>query len=880
MEPNDSKKLTPMMEQWHQAKVAHPDAILLFRMGDFYELFDNDAMVAAPILDLALTCRDKDKSGMRMAGFPFHAADVYVEKLVAHGFKVAICEQLEDPKYSKGIVKRGITNVVTPGTALIGESSPHDEPTYLLAIHNANDTCAIAALDLQSSQFMVTSSTEREAIVNEITRLMPREIVVPHDDEHAIAVAEHYVAEQKALGGVRLEKRLCTKASMYAHHAPNVSLSEAELAATAIILTYVKELKGSVFAHIGMPKRYALNAQLMMDDASRRNLDLIPKKKGDRHNLFSVLNNTKTVVGRRALYSLLMAPSTSRTEISERLDIVDELFHAASERAQIREELQGFYDLEKLLALACAEKITPRGLAHLRDSLRVVSALCALKLSDRCPKIGDRIAALPDFTACKNALEAALVEEPPLVLKDGGVFKMGFDAELDAVNNLVQNGKEMLLALEAREREATRIASLKIKYTRVFGYYIEITKTHLEKVPAHYQRKQTIANGERFVTPELLELETRLNSAEETALAIEEARFRELREHVVTYATPLLSLSQKLGALDILAGFADKAHERSWVRPTVHEASTRMLDIAEGRHPLIEEMALSDGTYFVPNDIFLDADKQRIALITGPNMAGKSTIMRQTALIQIMAQVGCFVPAKAATISLCDAIFARVGASDDPAQGRSTFMVEMTEAAAILSNATASSLIILDEIGRGTSTYDGMSIATAVCEYLHDHVKARTLFATHYHELTKLEERLGGLRNFHVGVEEKAERIRFLYCLRRGPCLKSFGIEVARLSGLPKAVLDRAVVILNGLEGAKPPPIITVATAAVVAGQVTGEAPDASTSLHEEIARKVLTTDINRTTPLQALNKISAWQSTLRKGVFHGQHHQGSLALR
>lgn len=800
MEPSGQIKLTPMMEQWQNAKNQHKDAILLFRMGDFYELFGEDAIKAAPILELALTSRDKDKAGIKMAGFPFHAADNYIEKLVEQGFKVAICEQLEDPKSSKGIVKRGITNVITPGTALVGEDLQHYEPSYLLAIRHLDQETAISALDLQSGVFQVTKSSSRADIFNEAMRLAPKEIVINSDDLTAHALAEDLAMRLKQSGPVRVEK----KAKSH-HEKPlsllltNISLSESERHAASLVLTYLEELKGAVFPHIGIPRRYDIDEQLLMDDATRFNLDLVPKRKGEKHNLFTLMNKTKTAMGRRALFHTIKAPSTSRAVIEERLDVVSMLVDAQETRSKIRELLAYIYDLEKLVALASANKISPRGLAHLRECLKAALKIQALSKDNHSP-LAHWGHLVPDLSNLKDELNTALSDEPPLNLKDGGAFREGFDEELDRLANLVKNGQAMLLALEVREREQTRISSLKIKYTRVFGYYIEITKTHLDKVPAHYQRKQTIANGERYVTSELADLEARLNSAEETSLRLEEQRFQELRSRVVEHAAPIMALAKKIAWLDLVASFAETSIERSWVRPTILEASARLIDIKHGRHPLIEEICLDQGNYFVPNHVVLDNNLQSMMLITGPNMAGKSTIMRQVALIQIMAQMGCFVPAAAATLSITDAIFARVGASDDPASGRSTFMVEMTESAAILSNATADSLIVLDEIGRGTSTYDGMSIAQAVAEYIHDHLRTRTLFATHYHELTDLEAKLVRLKNFHVGVEERHDGIRFLYSLMKGPCLKSFGIQVARLSGLPKMVLDRAMHILSSLE--------------------------------------------------------------------------------
>lgn len=880
---NSEVKLTPMMEQWKAAKDAHPDAILLFRMGDFYELFGDDAVKAAPILELTLTSRDKDKSGLKMAGFPFHAADNYIYKLVERGLKVAICEQLEDPKTARGVVKRGITNVVTPGTVIENENAPHAEPAYLIGLASMAGEIALCSLDLATASFRITSTTCRDSALDEALRLEPRELVVLERDHVACELSNLIKHRLRRSALMRVEKKTQLATKSFQTFAEKVSFSEAELSALSLITSYVTELKGAFPSHVAMPSRYAIHEQLLMDLATRTNLDLFPKKKGDHTNLFSVLDETKTAMGRRLLCQSIAAPSTSLEKILERQQLVEELLEHSSLRATVRELLSATYDLEKLTALVTSKKISPRGLARVRDCLLRTHELVTTVFTSSAALCMELLGAMPDLSSLRALLSHALADEPPLFLRDGGVFREGFDPHLDELMHLLQNGKNLLLDLESKERQQTGIPSLRIKFTRVFGYYIEVTKTHMDKVPAHYQRKQTIANGERYVTKELSELEVKINTAQAKAQELEEQRFTELCAMVAKEAPALIAMARTLALFDLTAGFAELASVRAYSRPQVLEQRERVIDIKAGRHPIVEDIGLREGSYFVPNDTLLVHDECNLMLITGPNMAGKSTVMRQVALIQIMAQIGSFVPAASARLSLCDAIFARVGASDDLATGRSTFMVEMSETAAILSNATEYSLILLDEIGRGTSTYDGMSIAQAVAEYIHDTLKSRTLFATHYHELTELEKRLKGMRNFHVEVTDHDNEVRFLYTLAHGACLKSFGIEVAKLSGLPRSVLDRAHEVLMRLENSTSRAIDHAPTAP--SDSTTLYAPEPSSLTHtarpqmdlfvipkaqpreqgDAVLEKIRGVDINRMTPLQALSKIASWQAELLK---------------
>jgi len=849
-------KLTPMMQQWAQAKSQHPDAILLFRMGDFYELFGDDAIRAAPILELVLTCRDKDKNGMKMAGFPYSAAANYINILVDHGYKVAICDQLEDPKSSKGLVKRGISQVITPGTLIEDEESASLRSSFLVALVGDEKELALAVLDLSRARFLVTSSAQPNKIIDELVRISPKEIVSIKADKLAQVMIEKLIAIIGHKTAIRQEYKA----------KPSTQMASLEQQAVMLISSYLIELRGCVPEHIGQPVRYSIDDQLLLDQATIDNLDLLPKKKGDKANLLSVLARCKTSIARKLLAQELLAPPTSLPEIQRRQLIVGEFLDDADLREDSREYLSGCYDLAKLTALCASAKINPRGLSRVRDCLGQIGQIKTRLAHSHVPELNQLISKLPDLSEIKISLARALVDNPPINLKDGNIFRRGFDAELDQLWELSSNSQNMLIAIEQREREHTGIGSLKIRYTRVFGYYIEITRSNLDKVPSSYQRKQTIANGERYVTPELNELELKLNSAQEKMAMREYQLFDELRLMVLKQAESLMLLSQTIAFIDMLAGFAELAALRNWSRPEILNKEACVLDISQGRHPILEDICASTGTLFVPNSLRLDRDSCSLALITGPNMAGKSTLMRQMALMQIMAHLGSYVPAKSAKISLCDSIFARVGASDDLASGRSTFMVEMTETSHILHNATPYSLIILDEIGRGTSTYDGMALAQAIAEYIHNTIGARTMFATHYHELVELENKLTRLKNYHVEVEEREDGVRFIYMLLAGPARESFGIAVAKLAGLPEQVLERARVVLVSLEHKdldepKPPadkPQLDLF------GQVYVSSKDGDMRSSLD---KILGLDINRVTPIQALSRLASLQMSLRQAL-------------
>lgn len=847
-------KLTPMMEQWHQAKRKHPDAILLFRMGDFYELFGEDAILSAPILELALTCRDKDKNGLKMAGFPFHSAPSYINKLVEQGHKVAICEQLEDPKATKGIVKRGVVEVISPGTLIDNEESQSNlTHSFLLSLCEKDGEWALCALDISVGAFIATASNNEKKIAEEITRLNPKEVVVNKDDEASVNLLVDLQKNYSSLTW-RLEKKY------FKTQGAEIIVDKAQ----ELLRSYIQELIGSLPAHISVPQYYSIDDRLLMDESTRENLDLVPKKKGQQENLFCVLNYMKTPMAKRQLLEEISAPFTSLADIELRQRRVGEFISDENLLEKVRDELSACYDLSRLTALTASNKIGPRGLGRLRDCLGIVETIREFLEKSEGKELSSLALQMPKLNEEKTALERALNNSLPLNLKDGDIFKAGYDERLDSYQELCTNGQELLLAIEQREKASTGISSLKIKYTRVFGYYIEITKTHLDKVPAHYQRKQTIANGERYATAELNELEHKLNSAEEQKALREAELFETLRLMISQKAQALIHLARMLSEIDVLASFAEGARLNNWIKPTVLKKEEALIAVEAGRHPIIERLLAKKGALFIPNDLTLANKAKTVALVTGPNMAGKSTIMRQMALIQIMAQIGSYVPAHAARLSITDQIFARVGASDDLARGRSTFMVEMSETSHILRQATKYSLILLDEIGRGTSTYDGMAIAQSVLEYIHHQITARTLFATHYHELTELEKELGQLKNYHVEVEEKNNEVRFLYTLAEGPALQSFGIQVARLAGLPNSVLNRASTILNNLEAKQDTQAAEIKEDSEIKqpslfGQNT---PDFFPEM-ENLAKL----DLNRMTPMQAMIKLHGLQNSIRQAI-------------
>ncbi len=791
------------MRQFFAAKADCPDAILFFRLGDFYEMFYDDAVRVAELLELTLTSRGKGPDGERipMAGVPHHAAAGYIAKLLAAGERVAICEQMAEPSQVKGVVPRQIVRVVTPGLCHDPTSLDARTNNYLTAVARIAGEVAIASLDVSTGELEVTSVRTQAELLSELLRIEPREILLDESERESDWLAQACAELDKHLPNTVTRQR--PFAANRQDWPPSASwlarASDPERLAAAAALGYATESARGEAVHIHSAKRGDRQQSLVLDDAAVRNLELVRTLRGERvGSLLDHLDKTMTAVGARALRRRLLAPSQNLQEVREWANFVSALKDEGATRKAIRDSLREVRDLERLAVRAELAMASPRDLAALRASLKAIRDVSAVPLG----RVSTHFEGVDLCLDLLRNLEQQLADEPPVTTASGGAIRDNVSATLDELRELAAHGKDVVAKMEARERQQTGIGSLKIKYTRVFGYYLEVTKSNLAAVPAHYQRKQTIANGERYITEELAELQDRILSAQDRALKLEAELFAELRATVGSAATRLHALARCVAELDIHAALAEVAVQHDYVKPTLCDTSS--IDLKQSRHPIVEKL-LPTGS-FIANDIALDVNAARFAMITGPNMAGKSTVMRQVALSVIMAQMGAFVPAREATIGIVDRIHTRVGASDSIAHGQSTFMVEMTETATILQNATKRSLVIVDEVGRGTSTYDGLAIAWAVAEYLHNEVGCMTLFATHYHELCKLANPVAGtLLNMHVAARHEAGRMLFVHELRPGSTSRSYGVEVARLAGLPKGVVDRAQSLLGSFEPVKQP---------------------------------------------------------------------------
>ncbi|KAB0665673.1 DNA mismatch repair protein MutS [Oryzomonas japonica] len=802
---------TPMMRQYLEIKSGYPDAILFFRMGDFYEMFLDDALTASRILDIALTSRNKGSGDeIPFCGVPFHSASPYIAKLIESGRKVAICEQVEDPKQAKGIVRREVVKVVTPGLLIETESLSPDENNYLLTLSmGANNTWGCAWLDLSTGEFRVTELAGATAAAGEAACISPREVLLADNLE-----LDDLPADLRAFLGERIVSRapgwvferdyatslLCGQFGAASAEALGLGAMPAGLTAAGAALYYLRENRKSAIPHIRDIQVYERTEHLALDPATRRNLEITAtmaegKKAG---SLLGCLDRTATAMGARRLKQWLSYPLVGLEPIRQRLAAVEELLEAAEVREELTAQLREIADLERLNGRIGMASASGRDLRALHDSLRRLPQLLerlAPMQSGLLHSLSGTIDPLDDI---RSLVERGIVENPPFSLREGGIIAHGHNAELDELRAISSEGKGFIARLEAQEKARTGISTLKIRYNRVFGYSIEVTKSNLGSVPADYIRRQTLANAERFITEELKNYEEKVLGAEERICDLEYTLFQEIREQVAAQAERICRTADGLAVLDVLISLAIVAGERNYCKPQMDD--TDVIDIKDGRHPVIEAMKL--GERFVPNDTRLDADESQILMITGPNMAGKSTYMRQVALICLMAQAGSFVPATEARIGIADRIFTRVGAGDNLARGQSTFMLEMMEAANILRNAGPKSLIVMDEIGRGTSTFDGVSIAWAVAEYIHDTpgCRARTLFATHYHELTELASTRERIKNFTVAVREWNDQVIFLRTIIPGGASHSYGIQVARLAGMPADVIERAKEILRNLE--------------------------------------------------------------------------------
>ncbi|MDZ7343973.1 MAG: DNA mismatch repair protein MutS [candidate division KSB1 bacterium] len=860
------------MRQYLAVKAQHRDAILFFRMGDFYEMFYDDAKIASEVLGITLTSRAHGKSAeVPLAGFPHHALDTYLAKMIRAGHRVAICEQVEDPKLAKVVVKREVTEIVTPGTTLSDDLLVSRRNNFLLAVHPLQKIAGIAQVDISTGEFLVgecaiESSPGAEGLREAISNIEPAEILIA--EEHADWL-RNKILPNSHLTITRREGWQFAYDYAYeklTRHFQTLTLKgfgcddlRAGICAAGAALSYLKENQKSELRHLTQLTRLNQREYVVIDATTRRNLELVRSLRNEdqKGTLLSVLDRTRTAMGGRRLVQWLLQPLRDVDKINLRLDAVAELLQKNRERQAIVELLRGLGDLERLVAKVTTARANARELLSVRCVQEKIPALKKNLAAFESALLQNIANGLHELAELTQELASALVDDPPLSVTDGGIFRSGYSAELDRLRSMSHSGKDWIAKLQAAERERTGIGSLKVGYNKVFGYYIEITNPNLAKVPQHYIRKQTLSNAERYITPELKEYEEQILQAEEKMVALEYELFDRLRQQVAGHATALQENARWVAVLDCLAAFAELANEQHYCRPVVDDSLT--IDIQNGRHPVVEKL-LPFGEKFVPNDTHLSDGDHQIIIITGPNMAGKSTYLRQVALIVLMAQIGSFVPATKASIGVVDKIFTRVGASDNLAGGESTFLVEMNETANILHNATPRSLVLLDEIGRGTSTYDGLSIAWAVVEFLHDNPKvaARTLFATHYHELTALANRHPRVKNYNVLVKEWGDQVVFLRKIVEGGCDHSYGIQVAQLAGLPKPVIQRAKQVLatleqQAIERDELPP-------AAARQQQRARQMDIFVEQDHRLRQALLEIDINQLSPLDALQKLVSLQ--------------------
>ena len=861
------EKLTPMIRQWKKVKQGHEDYIIFFRMGDFYEMFFDDAKEASRILDITLTSR----AGYPMCGVPYHAMETYLDQLLAAGRKVAICEQVEDPKKAKGIVKRDITHIVTPGT-MIGQAMVGGKANnYIASLARHDGRFGLSLMDITTAEFKLIEFTSETELINELMRTNPAECLLPE------SVADKGTVRSRLNGYVNtlftpredwvFDYESCY--SLLTDHFRTHSLDGfgcvglgAAVCAAGALLGYISDTLCRSVDHIKQIQRYSTEDFVVVDPISLRNLEVVEsiRGRGREGTLLDVIDRTVTPMGSRLIATWIRQPLLDSTAIIRRQDAVDELFSQQALLAELRELLRNVRDMERLISRIDAGHAGPREVVALKKSLLLT------------PKIGNIITELKSDILVENKdllvrldsvideIDGAVVEEPPATLRDGGVFKKGYNAELDELREISTSGKGWIATFQEKERRRTGIKSLKVGYNKVFGYYLEISHANRESVPEEYIRKQTLVNSERYITPEMKEHEARVLGAEEKIVEIEQQLFVELRSAIARETEKVQAIARAVAVVDVLSALAAAALENDYCRPMIDDGG--VIEIVDGRHPVIE--SLMTGEKFVPNSVHLDHDQNQLIIITGPNMAGKSTYIRQVALLVLLAQIGSFIPAKSATIGTVDKIFTRVGASDELARGQSTFMVEMNECANILNNATAKSLIILDEIGRGTSTYDGISIAWAVAEYLVDHEqkRARTLFATHYHELTQLSELHTQISNYNVAVREWNDEVIFLRKIIPGGTDKSYGIHVADMAGLPVEVVDRAKTILNTLE-----------KHAIKGEQITGDNVPRQIKRPNQMmlfddtphpaVEELKEVNLNELTPIEALNKLKQLKDML-----------------
>lgn len=855
---------TPLMKQYYSTKAKYPDAILLYRMGDFYETFGEDAITTSRILGITLTKRSSGSPGtVELAGFPYHAIDNYLPKLVRAGQRVAICEQLEDSKKTKFLVKRGVIELVTPGVSYSEYSTDTKNNIFLASVYFKKTESGLALLDLSTGEFLTTEGTH-STIDKLLNSFQPKEVIYPKGQEnrfHELFGNKFYIypIEEWFFDRDSAAERLTKQFEVSSLKGFGIERMNCGISAAGAVLNYLEMTKHDMISHITSISRIDESHCVLLDKFTLRNLELLHSAYEEGHSLVDIIDQAITPMGSRTIRRWICMPLKSPVEINNRLDIVDCFIHNEAARTETKNLLESIGDLERLTSKIGVARITPREMNQLKIALSCISPLKKIGKETHNPVLQKMVDQLECCDILHQKITQQLQENAPHQLTKGNVIAEGVNAELDELRHISSHGKEKLAEIQQRESEATGIPSLKIGFNNVFGYYIEVTKTHKDKAPASWIRKQTLVNGERYITPELKEYEDKILGAEDRILTIETEMYNALLQEAANYIRPLQDNAKIIAAIDALVSFAEVSITNHYNRPEINDSD--IIDIKEGRHPVIEKQ-LPPGEEYISNNVYLDNQKQQIIIITGPNMAGKSALLRQTALIVIMAQAGCFVPAQAAHIGYVDKIFTRVGASDNISQGESTFMVEMNEAANILNNISDRSLVLFDELGRGTSTYDGISIAWAIVEYLHEHPKSRakTLFATHYHELNEMERSFKKIKNYNVSVKEIGQKVIFLRKLVKGGSNHSFGIQVGKMAGLPQSVIKRADEILKQLENDRDKNDVIQKNVDHIASAREGmqlsffQLDDPIlTQIRDEIAGL----DINSLTPLEALNKLS-----------------------
>lgn len=859
-----SEILTPMMQQFKRFKSEHPDALILFRCGDFYETYLEDAVTASSVLGITLTHRSSkgDGKGTEMAGFPFHALDAYLPKLIRAGFRVAICDQLEDPKLTKKLVKRGITEVVTPGVAMDDNVLSSKENNFLAAVYFGNGACGLAFLDISTGEFLCAEGTT-EYVDKLLANFSPKEVLVERGkrDKFLKIFGKYYVYELDdwAFNERSSREKLQKHFDVRTLKGFGIDYMHNGITAAGAVLQYLEMTQHTHTGHITSIRRIDEERFVKLDKFTVRNLEIVQSMNEGGNTLLDVMDRTDTPMGERLLRRWLLFPLRDVKQIEKRQNVVEYFFRNPDFRDVIDENLKGIGDIERLTSKIASERVTPREMAQLRCALS-----CIVPIRNQCMEASDEniVGMGKEISLCeelRNRISRELVPNPPSLVSKGGVIAEGYNKELDELREISHSSKDVLARLRDEESAKTGIQSLKIGFNNVFGYYLEVRNMHKERVPENWIRKQTLVNAERYITPELKELEEKILGAEDRILALESRLYAELVAYALQYITPLQLNAAIIADIDCLHSFAVSAQEHRYVRPIVDESE--VLDIKQGRHPVIETQ-MPPGESYVSNDVYLDTDKLQIIILTGPNMAGKSALLRQTALIALMAQVGCFVPADSARVGVVDKIFTRVGASDNISAGESTFMLEMSEAASIMNNMSQRSLVLFDELGRGTSTYDGISIAWALVEYLHEGPKGhpRTLFATHYHELNEMEKHFDRIKNFNITVCESKGRIVFLRKLEPGGTAHSFGIHVAKLAGMPPSIIKRSEVILKELEASTPGENVSKQTEAIASSREGTQLSffQLDDPVLMQIRDEILGLDINNLTPMEALNKLNS----------------------